>query len=358
MHIIPDIPGGRLYRRDRSPYWYYSYRGPDGRKIRGSTGCTDETAAAAQLRKVYEQRTNLTFREAAVQFFDVKSRTLSPKTLQGYRTSLRALDPFFGSGTLSEIDHEALKRFVSVRRQSVSDVAVRRDLAFLSTLISFAQRETERGPSSNPLLSFSKCHLKENRREIFLTPEEFDRMEKACVEEWHRVVLRVAVHTGLRHSELRHLSRKWIRWEGDNPQEIHVPKEMTKSRRPRVIPVLPELADTLKDWCARTSGDLLFTNPRTGGPYGSFDGFFTGLRRRAGVKSVRIHDLRHTFASWWVQRGGDLMVLRDLLGHTTMTLLERYAHLDTGAAHRAVRQLRRTHSGPIKGKGPDTLQGG
>ena len=243
--------------------------------------------------------------------------------------------------TLVEIDHEALKRFVALRRSTVSDTAVRRDLAFLSTVFTHAQTEMEGGPEANPLLTFSKRHLKENKREWFLTPAEFERLEKACLEEWHRVVVQVAVHTGMRHGELLVFEKGWINWDRGQHGEISIPKVVTKSKRPRVIPVLPELADTLDDWCARSPGPWLFASGNPPQPYTSFDGFFSRARDRAGLKVLRFHDLRHTFASWWVQRGGELMVLRDIMGHANMAMVERYAHLDSGATHRAVARLGR-----------------
>src|SRR5688572_13562742 len=71
---MQDIPGARLYHRERSPFYYYSFKGPDGQKVRGSTGCTDEKAAWAELRRIYTRRTQLSFRDAVVSFFEIKAR--------------------------------------------------------------------------------------------------------------------------------------------------------------------------------------------------------------------------------------------------------------------------------------------
>ena len=60
---------------------------------------------------------------------------------------------------------------------------------------------------------------------------------------------------------------------------------------------------------------------------------FTSARRRAGITDFRFHDLRHTFASWFVQDGGDLYRLSRILGHTTLQMTSRYSHLRTDDLH-------------------------
>jgi integrase len=74
-------------------------------------------------------------------------------------------------------------------------------------------------------------------------------------------------------------------------------------------------------------------------PFSTFQNFFRLARTRAGLKDVTIHDLRHTFASWWVQSGGDMYVLKDILGHSSMQMVERYGHLDAEATHRAAMKI-------------------
>ncbi|MBK5969529.1 MULTISPECIES: tyrosine-type recombinase/integrase [Thiorhodovibrio] len=61
--------------------------------------------------------------------------------------------------------------------------------------------------------------------------------------------------------------------------------------------------------------------------------------RRAGISDFRIHDLRHTCAAWLVTSGFPLTVIRDLLGHSSVTMTERYAHLAPDRVRSAVAQL-------------------
>jgi len=81
--------------------------------------------------------------------------------------------------------------------------------------------------------------------------------------------------------------------------------------------------------------DALFTNPETGLPYTCIHRAFDRARGRAGLKTVRIHDLRHTFASLLVNAGVSLYEVQKLLGHGSVQMTQRYAHLrDTGLRDR------------------------
>ena len=66
---------------------------------------------------------------------------------------------------------------------------------------------------------------------------------------------------------------------------------------------------------------------------------FVAACKRAGVTDFRWHDLRHTFASWFVQDGGDLYHLSRILGHATIDMTARYGHLRTGDLHSELRRV-------------------
>lgn len=301
---------------------------------------------------------SLTFKEAVVTFFKVRSRGpegLADATLKTYRSNFRAVAPHFGHLNMSEIDSAAIKAYVRKRREQVSDRTVKGDLSFLSTVFTFAQEHWDGLPDANPVISYSKKHLKVKGRDYFLTKEEYKRLDGACTEEWQRHFLWTAVCTGMRHAELRNLRKDWINFER---REIHLPREVTKNKLPRVIPMMDVLGVTMKDWCDRTPSEWVFSHysqkEKAYVPYQSFWNSFRSIRARAGLKTLRIHDLRHTFASWWVQDGGDLKTLSVILGHSTTQMSERYAHLDTGATHRAAAQRTWSHFGHTTPNGPVT----
>ena len=261
-----------------------------------------------------------------------------------YVNSVKALNPYLKHLLLSEIAGSVLKRFMVERRQVVKDPSVRRDLATGSSIFSTAQATMPRQvPEANPFRMLSKRHLKEVKRRRYLTQDEYTRIEQALTLQLHRVVLEVFVYTGMRHGEVRAFKKDWIRWGASEHGEIHLPQEKTKTGEPRVLPMFPKLKNTLEGWCVQHPGDYVFSHwsqpDQEYIPFSSFQPFWTRVKLRAGVKDVRIHDLSHTFASWWIQKGGDMMALKDMLGHADLRMTERYAHLNSEAQHRAIREV-------------------
>lgn len=66
--------------------------------------------------------------------------------------------------------------------------------------------------------------------------------------------------------------------------------------------------------------------------------FKTALKK-ANISGFRFHDLRHTFSSHFVMQGGDLLTLKEILGHSSMQMVERYAHLAAAHKHRQINNL-------------------
>ncbi len=339
---------GRVYTRPESKALWLEYRGPDGTKIRRSAKTPFKAEAEAELKRLISQVGAMTFQEAVVDFFEVKSRPgqLSPKTIQNYQTSLRQVAPLLGELTMEEIDREMLKELVRSRRRTVSDTSVKRDLAFVSSVFTHAIETMPQAPEHNPVLSFSKRHLKEKARNRWLRPLEYQRLLDNCSNGTQKLILETAVLTGMRHGELLALRKGMFNFE---KREVTLHMEITKGAKERIVPLCESLCLKLEQLCLETPDDLVFCyhDLKTRGwkPYGSFANFWKGLRIRADLEDVRFHDLRHTFASWWVQAGGDLLRLKDVLGHSSLNVVQRYAHLNTAAHHQEIREVFGTQFG-------------
>ena len=109
---------------------------------------------------------------------------------------------------------------------------------------------------------------------------------------------------------------------------------MTKNGERREIPINATLRETLeelyrgtKERPRRIDVPWVFYDPSTGKPYKSVKRSFASACRRAKIKDFHFHDLRHTFASHLVMAGVDLTTVKELLGHKTLTMTLRYAHL-------------------------------
>ncbi len=149
-------------------------------------------------------------------------------------------------------------------------------------------------------------------------------------------MLLTLLYTGMRPGELRALG--WGDVDFAN-KRLTVRAADTKTGTTRTIPMNQIVCDTLRNWRDQTNGiKTVFIKP-DGTPIGSMRKVFDGILRAAKIESFRLYDLRHSFASWLVQEGVDLYRIKDLMGHATVTMTERYAHLQPDHGHDAVELL-------------------
>jgi len=151
--------------------------------------------------------------------------------------------------------------------------------------------------------------------------------------------IRLAVHTGCRKGELLGLQ-----WERVDLQAglIHLETDHTKTRRRRSVPINADARAAILSrarFRARhcPKGEWVFCH-EDGRRIGDVKRSFAKACERAGIHDFR-HDLRHTCAAWLVSAGADLCEVRDLLGHTTVKMTERYAHLAPDHVRAAVALL-------------------
>lgn len=135
-------------------------------------------------------------------------------------------------------------------------------------------------------------------------------------------IVPMLVFTGARRSEVLHM-----RWSNIDYQHKSWFIPITKAGKPRYIPLSDQVI-LLLEHIPRYSGcDWVFPNPKTLDPFVSIFNSWNTARIRAGLKDVRMHDLRHSFASFLVNSGRSIYEVQNLLGHTQTKTTQRYAHL-------------------------------
>jgi integrase len=165
----------------------------------------------------------------------------------------------------------------------------------------------------------------EEERHVYLTKEEVTKLCKHA--DWRLIdLIRFLALTGLRRGEALGLTPESVR---DGYVRLTA---RTKSGRPRAIPLTREAAAIAK---RRLPWELSVPN---------INRLFNEARVAAGMRHVRAHDLRHTFASWILQSGGSLTAVRDLLGHSSLAVTSKYAHLASEHLQQAVSNLPRLGS--------------
>lgn len=171
------------------------------------------------------------------------------------------------------------------------------------------------------------------------------RGDKEHIRLEQRVAITVAIYTGLRAGELWGLRWGDVQLRGDRPELVvrHSYRGPTKGGKVRRVPLLPPAREALKKWRARRPGvaDAFVFAAAGGGCHTSgYDAAWGRVRRLTGIREeVVFHSLRHTCASHLVMgtwgRPWRLEEVRQMLGHSSITVTERYAHLAPEGLHAA-----------------------
>ena len=215
-----------------------------------------------------------------------------------------------------------------------------------TALISLLNKAVEREIiSSNPLAKLKRLKVEEDRRVRYLGQRDkqeaakrgerqrlTDALANDLTPEYLRHLVIVAMHTGLRRGELFGLTWKDVDLVG---KQVTVRAASAKAGRTRHVPLNDVALAALEERHNEDSQpeDLVFTSPKTGGRLNNVKNSWRDLVSRAELIDFRFHDLRHDFASRLVMAGVDLNTVRELMGHTTMEMTLRYAHL--GPEHKA-----------------------
>jgi integrase len=167
----------------------------------------------------------------------------------------------------------------------------------------------------------------------FLTRNEISQLLSACKQSTHPYLylfVKLLLLTGARKSELR-----LAKWKDIDDDKMQLFVAISKSGRSRKIMLSNQAVKVLDKVRLRTDAlglpttrdDWLFPNPRTRKPYTSFHLAFFAARKHAGLNTVRLHDLRHTYASLLINNGASIYEVQQLLGHYHISMTERYAQL-------------------------------
>ena len=164
-----------------------------------------------------------------------------------------------------------------------------------------------------------------NKMERYLSVEEAQRLyEAVCKSEntMLQYIVPMLILTGARKREV--LDAKWQ--DFDLSRRIwRIP--ISKSGKARHVPLADGAMNVLATMPRNLQTDYVFANPKTNKPYRSIFSSWNTARKQAGLADVRMHDLRHSFASLLINSGRTLYEVRHILGHTQVKTTKHYAHL-------------------------------
>lgn len=251
---------------------------------------------------------------------------------QGYKPSwgydeimlrIRIL-PVLGRFSLDEITQEKITDLLSgMRKRGYAGATTNRVLVLLRYMFNLARKWKTPGVGENPTAGLVLAP--EFHRQRFLSPAEIARLVAAIEADENRIAaqaITLLLLTGARKSEVTKAKWEFVDWDKCT---LFVP--IAKSGRPRTI-ALSAAAMALLRSVERVLGNpYVFPSPRTEQPCMTLQSEWERIRRRAGLPGVRVHDLRHTYASLLVNQGISLFVVQGLLGHASAKTTQRYAHL-------------------------------
>lgn len=257
--------------------------------------------------------------------------------------SLKRLQPYFGGRNLLDLRRGDVRRYVAARLcDGVRESTVKRELKFLSAAINFVRVEHDHSELPNPAQSLGLDGGEARVR--WISRSEASALVLAAGATAKRPHLpnfvRLALSTGCRKNEL--LALEWHRVDFERSC-LRLEVEHTKNGKRRLVPLNGSAMSALmdqRDWVMRKCSGSVWVFPSWSGKrIQTLQKGFDAACARAGIENFRIHDLRHTFASWLVMEGVSLYVVKDLLGHSSITVTERYAHLSPDEGRAAVQKL-------------------
>lgn len=321
-----------VYKRGRVYWVRFQWRGQEIRRSAHTTVRRQAEAFEASLKEECAQldrggRIRRGYDDMMARFFDEHLPTMKPGAAQRYIVSARSLNEHFSGMGLEEISRASVADYIQERRKEVSDATIRRDLACLSSALSCAVDWD--WIDHNVMRSIRKRSLKEAApRTRWLRHDEYQRILAVAPEDLSRVAV-ILVETGMRLGELLSLE-----WRNVSAERREVYLVGTKTGTDRTVP-LSDAALAAISGAPRHIRCPLVIHTRNGNQY-LVTGMSARLRRlfaKAEVEDFKAHDLRHTFASWYLQRGGRLDRLREILGHSRIEQTMKYAHLSTADLH-------------------------
>ncbi len=329
-----------LFRRKDSPYWWYRIR-LNGRVCTGSTNTFDKKLAHRiylENHRQFVDESHFPDQNAKqISFFKMcdeyleKHAKVNKRSWDADACIIGKLKDHFGDIQLGTIRPQDIEGFKAKRlkctkgkdeeKRPIKPATINRELTVLKTIFNkailwgYADRNPMRGVR---LFKEEFIPIK------ILSREERKKLLEAS-PDFLKPILVTALKTGMRHGEIRGL-----RWEEVDLENGIISVTHTKSKKLREIPIHPELSEMLAALPNRSA--YVFCDE--GGEKLKQDGIirhaFDQLKKQCGMPDLTFHALRHNFASELISKGADIRTVQEYMGHSSLRMLQRYAHMNKG----------------------------
>ncbi len=328
-------------RRSGGRTYYLRYADAAGRQKQYKIGRVEDVTFAAAKKQAQRLRSEVVmggdpgaakadakaiplYRDlAAMHLADAKLHLKSYATMEACMRN--HLLPKWGKMRLTDITNRGVSQWLADKRAAGSSPAtVEKMRVILGRSYVLGQRWEVPGTVRNPTRGIARKPLN-NARERFLSAEEAARLREAVAASENKQLQHIAgllLLTGARVREL--LDAKWEHFDLDR-QSWLIPN--SKNGKHRHVP-LSKTAVNIIEKLPRYKGCIfVLPNPETLKPYVSIKHSWQTARKAAKLPGLRIHDLRHSAASFMVNSGVDLFAVGKVLGHASYQSTQRYSHL-------------------------------
>lgn len=298
------------------------------------------TDVLATNRLLFPTQPTPTFEE----FIETRYMPFVEKRKRSFATDRRLLKryvyPALALRRLSEITSEEIEKWKEdFRSRGYAPSSVNRVLSVIKYALqcavnwSILDRNPARAVAGFPLTAPRERHLSINeaRRLVGVLKESSHRNEAKAIE--------LLLLTGARKSEIL-----TARWENVNFDEKILTVPLSKSGKTRYIPLSKQALEVFRALRneRKAQSTWVFPQKRQNKPIQNIWRTWSQARKEAGLTDVRLHDLRHSFASFLINSGRTLYEVQRILGHGTPSVTMRYAHLDNQSLLLAVNNIGRT----------------
>ena len=339
-----DLPGFGVRIRSSGRKYYVAQFRADGRMRRITLGrhgaVSTETARRRAMAAISEakgggdpaaardaRRKAPTMKQLGKRFLeDYVPDHCKASTAYEYGRSVKFfIEPRIGKRKVRDIKRSDIAELHHALRET--PYQANRTLGVLSKMFSLAEMWGMRPDGSNPCLHIKR--YKEEKRERFLSAEEFAQLGKVLDETLRDgsetrsavVAIRLLMLTGCRLSEIQKLQWEHVDLEAG---ELRLPDSKTGGR---AVPLAPSAVRLLEALPRDEDNPWVIAGRKPGSHLTDLQHPWRRIREKAELEDVRIHDLRHSFASRALALGEGLPMIGKLLGHTQVQTTARYAHL-------------------------------
>ncbi|MBB5217344.1 tyrosine-type recombinase/integrase [Parapusillimonas granuli] len=261
-----------------------------------------------------------------------------------YRNHVQSV---FGARRLNEIDGDEIVAYAGMLREKpvlggrwdktctkrLAEGTVKRILILVRHIFNEAMRDKGNHVTENPTHAIQLTTVRKIVGK-FLTRQQLASLLQAAGQSDNTdlpEIIKVMAATGLRRENV--LAMRWA-WFDSERATLGVPAEADKAKKGFVLHLSSGVLGILRRRLDESESEWVFPNPKTGLPYHSCRNAWVTARERAGLPGLRMHDLRHTYASMMLDSGSDIVDVQQALGHTQLKTTAGYLHLTEGRKRR------------------------